>query len=110
MQLLRPAVVADAAFLAALRTHPEVAPYLGLREGSEEALRAELLDADPASAGRFVIVGGGSDAGPLAFERAGFVREGVHRRASWRRGAWQDGVLLGRLPTDAVPPPRGVGP
>ncbi len=66
--MLRPAGPDDAGFLVALRTHPEAAPFLGLREAGEAALRQELARADPALGGRFVITGeGGEDAGGLAW-------------------------------------------
>ena len=65
--MLRPAGPDDAAFLVALRVHPDVAPFLGVREADEAALRRELADADPAAAGRFVIDEGAGPAGALAW-------------------------------------------
>ncbi len=65
--MLRPAGPDDAAFIAALRVHPEVAPFLGVREADEAALRRELAGADPAVAGRFVIDEGAGAVGALAW-------------------------------------------
>ncbi len=68
--MLRPATPDDAAFLVALRLHPAAAPFLGVREADEAALRlelAELADADPAPAGRFVIDAAGGAVGALAW-------------------------------------------
>jgi len=66
--LLRPAGPDDAAFLAALRAHPDVAPFLGVRGADEPALRRELAEADPAERGRFVVVAAdGTAVGALAW-------------------------------------------
>jgi RimJ/RimL family protein N-acetyltransferase len=65
--VLRRAGPADAAFIAALRVHPEVAPFVGVREADEAELRRELAHADPAVAGRFVIDEGAGPVGALAW-------------------------------------------
>jgi len=39
-----------------------------------------------------------------AFTAAGFRREGVRRRAYDRHGTWQDGILVGLIAEDPIPP------
>lgn len=65
--MLRAAVPGDAGFLAALRVHPAAAPFLGVRDADEPALRREIAEADPAVAGRLVVERDGAPVGALAW-------------------------------------------
>lgn len=71
--VLRRATLDDVAFLVALATDPEVAPFLAAVSARDpEAFRAELeaAEAEPAERGRYVIEAGGAPAGAVAFEVA----------------------------------------
>jgi putative acetyltransferase len=98
---LRPAAVDDAPFVAALVSHPDVAPFLAaVRAATVEEVRAEIERAlaEPDACGVLVIEADGRPVGTVAWER-------VNRRSrivsvgglAVDPGAHRSGVASGAL-------------